>query len=231
MGALSWMPIPRGAQIIVLAGLLLVYALATGLNPPVVRSALMALVGLVAYKFRRESDPLSALALGAVLYLLWRPNAIYDIGFQLSFLTVGALILFLPPQREAPATAREFALRHSGDAIRLSWAAFVASAPLVAYHFGTVALLSLPANLLVAAVVPVLIVGGLVAHLASFLSMPLGVGLLQILDPLAGWVLWSVDSLGQPKWAVAEVPGFWAGWLPLVYGLGLMTWRQRIVQP
>jgi competence protein ComEC len=227
MGALSLLPVPRGAQILLLAGLLALYALATGLNAPVVRSALMALVGASAYLVRRDRDPLSALALAAVLYLLFRPRGVFDIGFQLSFVTVAGMVLFGPAEREATASVRSLTV----DALRLSAVAFAASAPLVAYHFGTLSLVALPANLLIALAVSAVVVGGLLAHLLSFLWLPLGVGLLQGVGGLGGWILTVLDALGRPSWAQVNLPAMPAWLVALIYVCAALTYRERYVHP
>lgn len=228
MAALSPAPIPRGAQLALVAVGLILYAAAAGLSPPVVRAALMSFVGSIAYLFRRERDPLSALALAASLYLVWQPRQVYDPGFQLSFVTVGAFALFLHPAD----SSLPLLLRGAYEALRVAWVAFVASAPIVAYHFGTISLISLPANLLVGAAASIAIVSALAAHLLSFLVLPLGVGVLALVTaPMVGWLLWTVEALADLPAAVLSVPGFSAYWLPVAYGLLLMTWRPRIVQP
>lgn len=226
--ALSKLPIPRGVQIAILAAILILYAGATGLNPPIVRAALMSIFGQSAYLFRREKDALSGLAVAAVFYLVWQPRQVYDPGFQLSFVTVGALAMYLHPIREESHLLKKSLI----EAVRLSLVAFVASAPLVAYHFGTLSITALPSNLLVGGVASAVIVGAFAAQLVSFVWLAGGAFLLKaIAGPLAGWILWITESLGGHGWSSMGVPGFSAYWLPVVYGLLLMTWRQRIVQP
>jgi competence protein ComEC len=228
MAGLSSLPIPRPIQVAVVAAVLTLYAGATGLNPPVVRAALMSIVGLSAYLLRRESDGLSALALSAVIYLLWQPRQVYDPGFQLSFVTVGAMALFLADTEGK----RHLALEYGLEAAKVSGVAFLASAPLVAYHFGTLSLSSLPANLLIALPASAAVVTAFAAHLTSYLVPALGVGLLTLgTGPMAGFVLWLTEHLADQPWSSVDMPGFSAYWLPLVYGLGLLMWRQRIKLP
>jgi len=225
---LSKAPIPRGVQIAILAAILILYAGATGLNPPIVRAALMSIFGQSAYLFRREKDALSGLAVAAVFYLVWQPRQVYDPGFQLSFITVGALAMFLHPIREESHRLKKSVI----EASRLSFVAFIASAPLVAYHFGTLSLTALPSNLFVGGVASAVIVSAFVAQLLSLIWMPGAAFVMKVFaGSFSGWILWITEGLGGHAWSSVDVPGFSAYWLPVVYGLLLMTWRQRIVQP
>lgn len=226
MGLLGLLPVPRWAQILVLVVALTLYCGATGLGPPVVRASLMSVVGLSAYLFRRERDAVSALALAAVAYLLWHPREIYSAGFQLSFVTVAGMALFLHVEK------KEWSIRGLLlEAVRVSWVAALASAPLVAYHFGYVPAMSLPANLLVGFPASAAIVAGLAGHLVAFVFAPIGVGLLTVGGWLAGWVSFASETLAHLPGATIDVPELSPYLVVLIYGLLLMTWRPRIVHP
>jgi hypothetical protein len=102
----------------------------------------------------------------------------------------------------------------------------------MAYYFGALSVVSLPASLLVSAAAGAAIVGAFAAYVVSFMIPSLGVGLLNVIAaPMAGWVLWVSDHLGGHSWSSVAVPAFSAYWLVLIYGLMLLTWRVRIVQP
>lgn len=106
--------------------------------------------------------------------------------------------------------------------------ATLVSAPLAAYSFGAVSFTSLFASLSIVVVLPVLVVGAMVAHLVSFICAPLGVGLMDgLVGPLAGWLGFATDNLGG-EWAALSVPAFSGYWLLLVYGVLLFTWRPRL---
>lgn len=229
--ALSQMPIPRWLQLVALALLLAFYALATGLNAPVMRSIAMALIGLSAYFFRRDGDPLSSLALAAALYLLFRPRGVFDIGFQLSFLTVGGLAAFGPQGRDYPEGLIPYLLHLTKDGVHLSWIAFLSSAPLIAYYFGTVSLIALPANFLIAAAVPFVVVASLLAHLVSGFWLALSVGLIKLVEAVVGYILVVIHGLGGLEWAQVALPAIPVGVLVVVYAALALTWRQRIVHP
>lgn len=105
----------RGLQVTLSAVVLWGYTLAVGAEASVVRAALMfTLIALGPVIFRKASA-LNALGGAALLLLLWRPKNLFDPSFQLTFLSVLAIVaLGLPimqrlsvigswqPNRESP---------------------------------------------------------------------------------------------------------------------------------
>ncbi|RRB06943.1 ComEC/Rec2 family competence protein [Larkinella rosea] len=79
---------------IIMLGLLWFYALMTGFSAPVLRSAFMFNLLLIGQTIGRTNNPLNTLAASAFLILLLDPYALTTAGFQLSYLAVGALILW-----------------------------------------------------------------------------------------------------------------------------------------
>ena len=72
------------------------YAILVGLAPSVVRSAVMTLTFCVAAMVGRPTRPSNTLALAGLLTLAWNPFFLFDVGCQLSFLAIGALIWLVP---------------------------------------------------------------------------------------------------------------------------------------
>ena len=72
------------------------YALAVGLHPSVVRAALAAGLGSLAWLAGRERDRWQALLVGAAVLLGWNPYALFDAGFQLSFAAVASIFVVTP---------------------------------------------------------------------------------------------------------------------------------------
>ncbi len=130
----------------------LLYALLAGAEVATLRSLIMILVALLALWLGHERQVLHALAAAALLIVLHDPHALFDISFQLSFLSVLAIALFLQRQ-----TASEPALTASGvmgwcmhwgrGAVRLSGAVTLATVPLVALYFNQVPWMGIVTNL------------------------------------------------------------------------------------
>jgi competence protein ComEC len=172
----------------------------------VVRAAAMGGVTLWALATGRPRAAVPALAAAAIVLLLLRPDLARDAGFALSVAATASIVLLAPGwsrrlrERSWPAPL--------ADALAVSAAAGVATAPLVAGLSGTVSLVSIPANLLAAPAVPVATVLGLGAAVLAPLSAPTA----DVLVWLAGWpVRWLVlvaeRAAGLPDAAVSWPAG------------------------
>ena len=99
-GLLLWLLptilVPRVLRTLVLTGLLILYAAATGFHASTVRACVMVAVHEFAYLFNREYDAVSILSLAGLGYLVWQPEALLTPGFQVSMLTVLVLSLAMP---------------------------------------------------------------------------------------------------------------------------------------
>ena len=99
--------IPRKTRFVITMMFLIVYVFITGARPSVIRAAVMAMVLLGGYLFEREIDVYNSLAAAALMILLYNPKQLFDIGFQLSFLSVISII-YLYPRFEKKMIKREF---------------------------------------------------------------------------------------------------------------------------
>lgn len=220
------LPIPRGWRLTLIFGILAFYAMGAGMRPPVVRAVLMAGLLGVSTLLRREPDLLSAAGISAIVYLVWRPEAVYDIGFQFSFVTVAALGMFLSMRDDPPAAPARRLFFEAKEVARASFVATLASAPLTAYYFGMVSIVSIPANVLIAAALPFLTLTAFFAHGVSYVWPALSMGLMKgMVEPLVGWILWVAETFGSLDFAAISTPAFSAWWLAPVYGVGLLIWR------
>jgi competence protein ComEC len=201
-------------------------------EPSVVRAAAMGAVTLLALASGRVRVAVPALAAAVCVLLLLDPGLARDAGFALSVLATGAIVLL------APRWSR--ALRERGwpvpvaDALAVSAAAGLATAPLVAALTGTVSLVSLPANLLAAPAVAPATVLGLLATLVGAVLRPAGDVLVRAAGLPTGWlVLVAGRAAGLPDAA----PGWPAGLAGaallagLLLGAGWALWRFRRLRP
>jgi competence protein ComEC len=137
------------------------YTLLAGMNPPVIRAAIMGSLFLIAVYLGRQGSAIIALAFAAAVMVGIQPQLLWSVSFQLSFLAMAGLILLYPYfqawGRKGVALLfknREKILPTASiitDGFAASLAAIVAVGPLIAYNFGIVSLVALPANLLLPA--------------------------------------------------------------------------------
>ncbi|RME46912.1 MAG: ComEC family competence protein, partial [Deltaproteobacteria bacterium] len=153
------------------------YALLTGMKPPVLRASVMIGAFLSARLLERRTDRWNTLALAAFLILLSHPTLLFSPSFQLSFGAVGGILHLMPGwqqaieawgagEREAPGRIRRVLLRvgrWGGTMLALSLAATLGTTPFVAWHFHQTAPMGILLNLfavpLVTLIVPVGVAG------------------------------------------------------------------------
>lgn len=219
---LSWLPVPRWGQMAIALTILGLYAVATGLDPPVIRSIIMAACSNAAWMVRREPDWPSGLSLGAIVCLLANPAAVFTISFQLSFLVVLVLGLFGWRKIEA---GRDWHGRTLA-AIRTAVIAWVAILPMSAYYFEFIAPASVMANLLILAATVPIVWGGIAAVPIASVFPVLGSLTMFLMRPYIMYIDWIVGTLGGA--ATIDVPAFSGYWLVLIYGLAISLWRPQV---
>ena len=145
---LAWLlGIPRLAAEVVAVAAIAGYVLAVGWQPSVVRAGVAGTLASLAWLLSRPRDRWHFLALGAAVLLAWTPASLLEPGFQLSFVAVASIFLFLRPLRRV---LEGYPMRDwMRDAIAVSTACGASTAPILWLQFGTVPLYSLPANVLV----------------------------------------------------------------------------------
>lgn len=97
---LGWMKRWKFGKLVYLISIIALlgfYALVTGLAPSVQRATLMCIVFVVAEVFGRKQSAMNTLAFSAFLILLIDPAALYDVGFQLSYLAMSGIFLLYEP--------------------------------------------------------------------------------------------------------------------------------------
>lgn len=169
--------------VLVAAPLVLLYVLLVGADPPALRAGVMGLLGLGAVFFGRRGTAYVSLCAAGLVMVALNPLTLWDVGFQLSFMTSLGLILFSRPLGSAllallrPHMPIDRAKRLTGllDAtLIVTVAAQAAVLPLIVYYFGRLSPLSLLTNCLVLPVQPAILAGGIGALLAGSLWLPLG---------------------------------------------------------
>jgi competence protein ComEC len=181
------------------------YVVLTGASPSVVRAALMASAMMVARLGGSRAHAASALGLAAFVMLVAAPEVLWDVGFQLSALATGGLILFAAPIEARlsrwPAWLRE--------PVALTLAAQLTTLPVVLGSFGRLSLVAPAANVAVVPLVPIVM-------LLCAVAAPLGAIATGLhLDLLADAARWAVGGAAWLVLRVMIVAGQAAAALPL----------------
>ena len=203
------------------------YVPLAGGGPSIQRAAVMGIAGLVAALAGTPRSRWYALLLAAALTLAWNPRSAADAGWQLSFAAVVAMLALVPGLRARLGAAG--VPRALAEALAITAAATLGTAPLIALHFERLSLVSLPANLLAApAVAPVMWLGTIAAALgqaAPVLAAP--VAALAAL-PL-GYLTWLADRAAALRFAEVAVPSPGVAGVLAIYaaaGAAALGWRR-----
>lgn len=87
----------RGVQFVASAAFIWMFAFAVGAEIPVVRAAMMFTSILAARVLYRRLDPLNGLGFCALILLVARPEEVFDRSFQMTFISMCALVAFAFP--------------------------------------------------------------------------------------------------------------------------------------
>jgi competence protein ComEC len=172
-----------------------------GMSTSVVRSATMLTVYALLSLGYRDKMTVNTLAFTAIVMLIVHPLSLYDVGFQMSFMAVLAILVFMPLLESL--FPREYLLSHQTvrwlwSIVTVSVSAQIGVAPLIAYYFGrfsTFFLLTnfivIPAATLILWLSPVVLLFPSLAYLLLYIVKCLN----TVLGQMAAWPGASIEAL------------------------------------
>jgi competence protein ComEC len=211
------------------------YTLLTGAQVPTVRSCVAALLILAGVALGREAISMRLIATGALVVLLFRPEALAGPSFQMSFGAVTAIVALhstswarrLLQRREEGLVMRT--LRALFGIVATGLAVELALLPMALFHFHRSGLYGVGANIIA---IP----------LTTFVIMPLE-ALALLIDPVGlarpvwylcgasiNLLLWLAHSVSGSKGAIALLPSMpaWAFGLMMIGFVWLCLWNTRL---
>jgi len=211
------------------------YTLLTGAQVPTVRSCVAAVLILLGIALGRDAMSIRLVAVGALVVLIFRPEALAGPSFQMSFAAVTAIVAI-----HSTAWARRFFQRREEGIFRRTGRSLLgivvtglavefALIPMALFHFHRAGLYGVGANIMA---IP----------LTTFVIMPLEAGAL-LLDTIGvgqplwwltghaiGALLWLAHSVAGSPGAVALMPSMspWAFGLIAAGLIWLFLWTSRV---
>ncbi len=188
------------------------FAFLTGLSSSVVRAVIMCSLWLLSALFPAyQKLTLNTLGATAFLMLLFNPVWLFDVGFQLSFSAVSAILL-LQPGLYGLLSVKNRVLRKVWGLITVSVAAQIGTAPLVMLYFSRFSTHFLLTNLWVIPLVSLLVYAAiLLLALIPFLGLQqvfadMVEGLIRMQNAVLRWIeqlpLSSIDHIWVDAWDV-----------------------------
>jgi competence protein ComEC len=223
-------------------GAIWLYALITGMHPPVIRAAIMASLFLIAELLGRQRSAIVALVVAAAVMVGLNPQILWTASFQMSFMAMVGLIFVAPLFQFLWRRAIRARLGEEGpsvtvvnmisDAAAVSLGAIIGVGPLVAYYFGIVSFVGPPATFLALPALPAIIIISALAGGFGFAALPVA--------QFFGWLAWLplsylllvVNAFAAIPSAFIEISSFHPGivggyYLALALGLWLYNRRRR----
>ena len=201
-------------QMLVAALCMILFVLMTGAAATTVRACAMALVALAARYFHRQALALRSLTAVAAGMVLWNPPLILgDASFFTSVLATFGLIAFSPGiERLLWRVPRHLDMR---AIITSTIAVQIFALPALLYFTGNISLLSVPANLLVLPLLPLVMIGGLLSGLLGLINTGLALVPAVVTGLLLKWILLVVKIVNAIPFASTTITAF-PLWLAIV---------------
>lgn len=146
------------------------FALITGFSPSVLRAATMFSFIQVGFFFNQRKAGFNALIASAFVLLAIRPRLLFEVGFQLSYAAVFA-ILWLYPKFEKLGLPKNKLLQYYWKIILVSLAAQIGVLPLSLFYFHQFPGVFLIANCVVLPFLGFILIYGLVLLIAAALNL------------------------------------------------------------
>ena len=180
--------------------LLVVVAVFAGISygdPSVIRASVMAALVLGARLLGRRIDLNNTIATTALVILIADPAQLYDVGFQLSFVTAWGLIFVTPRVTSLFGEARKRRwFRWLVLPFIVTLTAQVFSAPIIAYYFGRLSLIGPLANLIIVPAVSIAVLGVMSLLLCDLVWPLLGAFAGSLLDLVLRGVVGLLHLMG-----------------------------------
>lgn len=149
---------------------LLFYLFLVGFSPSILRAVIMAIIFLTAQLFNRQPDSLNSLSAAAIVILLINPLDLFDIGFQLSFVSTAFLILLYPTIYNKCMDL--FPVSPSFNSLlAMTTSAQLGVLPFILYYFHRISIVSILTNVIVVPFAGLLIPLGFLLVAVAFVPM------------------------------------------------------------
>ena len=159
---------------------LIFFYLIVGYTPSVARAVLMSIVALAGCYFNRRSEIFTTVAFSALVIVILRPFAMFDVSFILSFAATLAILFFVVPLN---GRTNNYIL----GTVLLSFFATIGTAYITAYYFNVINFTGIITNIFIIPLSTVALVGGYIAAV-----MPLFMRMLSFALYVVLWLIKTV---------------------------------------
>lgn len=223
MSLATWLG--RRKTIVLTLLIILGYSLLTGLQIPVIRAGIMAVLVYSAQLLGKEGVSSWVLFLTAAFMLIINPNWLLSISFQLSFLATFGVVVVAP----ILIKLLEVVPKLLKEDLAVTLAAQVMVTPIIAYNFNQLSLVGILVNCLILWTIPLVMVIGGLCLIVGWVSMGLGQVIGLVPGVLLTYFVYLVEFFARLPGAgvsVGETP--WIMWFGYYLLLAGIVWGMRI---
>ena len=197
---------------------LVCFCLLSGATASVVRASLMGLMYIIAKIIGRRGAIINSLFVAAFFMLILNPFALWDIGFELSFMATFGLIFLGEPMiklffgRLKDGTAKDVA-----STLCETISAQLFTLPILLSAFGKISIIAPIANVLILLLVPLAMLLIFISVIGAFLWQNIGLLLAGVANVLLDYFVAVIKFFGSLKMAALSVNVAGAGWVLAMY--------------
>lgn len=183
------------------------FVLMTGSSSTAVRAGIMAILVLVAKISYRPYQAVRILLIALLGMVVYNPTfLVYDISFQLSFLATASLIFIEPVLRKYFLWVKPKWLQ---SVVMSTSAAQIGTLPYILFVMGNFSLISLPVNVLILPLIPILMLLGVlfigIQSVFPFLSFPLAFAIEKITSYIT-FITYNAQNIPFAFFQIQRVP-------------------------
>lgn len=179
------------------------YAFITGLSPSVMRAATMFTIFVIGENISRKPNSYNSLAASAMLLLLFNPNNLFEVGFQLSYSAVFG-ILYLQPKLSKLIIVNNKFVKFFWTLLTVSIAAQISTFPLTTFYFNQFPMYFWITNLFIIPAVMILIPLGISLLIVAKIPI-LSVGISAIIQFIIKWSFIILSQIEQFPYSIHEI--------------------------
>ncbi|MFH2037193.1 MAG: ComEC/Rec2 family competence protein [Candidatus Zixiibacteriota bacterium] len=191
-------PYRRITRTVILLILIIIFSFLAYNQPSVVRASVMASLVLLGKMFQRRIDLNNIIAATAAIILLFAPSQLYDVGFQLSFVTAWGLIYFVPQITSFLDYSKWHpSIRYIFLILIVSTIAQIVILPMSAFYFQRFPAVSFLSNIIIVPLVSVIVIGEVILLLVGFIFPIVGQFIGSLLNPLINSCIYLLEFFGS----------------------------------
>lgn len=204
-------PIPKVIKIVVTILFIWCYLFFIGFIPSLFRAVVMATIILASFMFQRNNYTINSLGVAGLIWLIMSPGSLFTPGYQLSFAATFGIITLFPLFTEKLIPHLNNDVLHLIEKTILSFffvslAGFIATVPVLAYHFGRISLFGLAANIFSVFLMAFAMNSFFIGIITQLIWEPISIIVMRFSEFCLSLIVGIADFSRFVSWASIEVP-------------------------